>query len=192
MTEPISNDNEQFSLDVQQLREERSLILNQIDNAIALFNHTNQLILFNQKLADIWGLSPEFLNQKPPISVLISEILLQGYWEAKHCQQLKNCLEQFEINNLSFCIEQNNRVCLEIESRLSSNGSRLFTFRDITYYRNSQASLNTEVRRLRFLLGLNERLQTSDNLQEIAQIALNYLVSVMDAAFGDVKVISGE
>ncbi|VXD22083.1 hybrid sensor histidine kinase/response regulator [Planktothrix paucivesiculata] len=192
MTEPISSNNQQSSLDVQQLREERSLILNQIDNAIALFNDTHQLILFNQKLADIWGLSPEFLNQKPPISVLISEILLQGYWEAKHCQQLQNCLEQVEIDNLSFCIEQNNRVCLEIESRLSSNGSRLFTFRDITYYRNSQASLNTEVRRLRFLLGLNERLQNSDNLQEIAQFALNYLVSVMDAAFGDVKVISGE
>ncbi|NEP84340.1 MAG: response regulator, partial [Okeania sp. SIO3B3] len=52
--------------------------------------------------------------------------------------------------------------------------------------------LNAELRRLRFLLGLNERLQYSDSLREIAQFALNYLVEVMNAAFGDVKVISGE
>jgi len=57
----------------------------------------------------------------------------------------------------------------------------------------TQASLNAEIRRLRFLLGLTERLQTaSGNLREIGQFALTYLVETLGAAFGDVKVINGE
>lgn len=53
------------------------------------------------------------------------------------------------------------------------------------------AALNAEVLRLKFLLGLTERLQTSGNLQEIGRFALSYLVEAMGAAFGDVKVIDG-
>lgn len=57
---------------------------------------------------------------------------------------------------------------------------------------NSRSSLDQEVRRLSFLLGLTERLQSADGLQEICQFALTYLVETMGAAFGDVKVISGD
>lgn len=65
--------------------------------------------------------------------------------------------------------------------------------------RNSSASLpdrplsqsNAEVERLSFLLGLTERLQTSTQLREIAQFALDYLVQATGCAFGDVKVVQG-
>ncbi len=53
----------------------------------------------------------------------------------------------------------------------------------------SQERMDTEVKRLSFLLGLTQQLQTSDKLKQMAQFALEYLVEVMGAAFGDVKVI---
>jgi len=193
MIEEISNsDCPPLAMDVHPLREEQQLILNQIDNAIALFNASHHLVLFNQKLATIWGLSADFLSQNPSLETLCSKIAAQGYWNQQQCQLLHDCVQQIEIPNLSFCIEQSNGIYLEVESLLTPQGCRLFTFRDVTSYRHSQKDLNTEVKRLRFLLGLNERLQDSDNLQEVAQFALNYLVSIMNAAFGDVKVISGE
>ncbi|MDX2097957.1 MAG: ATP-binding protein [Leptolyngbyaceae cyanobacterium bins.59] len=55
----------------------------------------------------------------------------------------------------------------------------------------SQRQLNAEVERLSFLLELTERLQTSTNLYEASQFALNYLVQSTHCAFGDVKIISG-
>lgn len=55
----------------------------------------------------------------------------------------------------------------------------------------SHQQLNAEVERLSFLLGLTERLQSSSDLTEIAEFALNYLVSATNCAFGDVKVING-
>lgn len=182
----------QLEMDKQQLREEQELILNQIDNAIALFNLSHHLVLFNQQLANIWGLSTEFLKQQPHIEQIFVAILAQGYWSDEHCQQFRNCLSERQESNLSFCIEQNNKVYFEVDSTLMPNKGKLFTFRDVTYYRNYQGNLNTEVHRLRFLLGLNERLQDSDNLQDIAKFALNYLVTIMNADFGDVKVITGE
>ena len=57
---------------------------------------------------------------------------------------------------------------------------------------NNSSSLNEEVRRLAFLLGLMERIQPASELREIGQFALSYLVQTMGAAFGDVKVIGGE
>lgn len=53
----------------------------------------------------------------------------------------------------------------------------------------SQHQLNNEVKRLSFLLGLTERLQSSTQLDEIADFALTYLVQATGSAFGDVKVI---
>ncbi|HEY9908321.1 MAG TPA: ATP-binding protein [Thermosynechococcaceae cyanobacterium] len=52
--------------------------------------------------------------------------------------------------------------------------------------------ITAEVGRLSFLLGLTERLQTSTQLREIAQFALDYLVQATNCAFGDVKVVQGE
>ncbi|WP_287239529.1 MULTISPECIES: ATP-binding protein [unclassified Okeania] len=183
---------ENFEIDLQRLKEEQELILNQIDNAIALFNKSHHLILFNQKLAEIWGLLPEWLALKPHCDTIFAEIVAQGYWSTKQCQQLKDCLLNTETESLFLDIEQANHIFLNVDCTLTSDGGHLFTFRDMTVYQKSQNTLNAELRRLRFLLGLNERLQYSDSLREIAQFALNYLVEVMNAAFGDVKVISGE
>ena len=179
-------------MNLQQWREEQELILNQIDNAIALFDPNSHLILFNLQLARMWGLSTEFLAERPDFERVFTEIVNQGYWSQEQCQYLRACLLKSESQGSAFCLEQNNGVCLEVYNTITPSGGCLFTFREVTYYRNSQASLNSEVRRLKFLLGLNERLQDSDNLREIAQFALNYLVRVMNAAFGDVKVVTGE
>lgn len=181
-----------LEMDVKRLREEQELILNQIDNAIALFDQSHHLILFNQKLGEIWGLLPEWLAQKPHSDDIFAEIVAQGYLSTEQSQQLKNCLLITKTNNTPLYIEQANNISLKVDCTLTSDGGHLLTFRDVSIYQRSQASLNAELRRLRFLLGLNERLQYSDSIREIGQFALNYLVEVMNAAFGDVKVISGE
>ncbi len=56
----------------------------------------------------------------------------------------------------------------------------------------SLSQTSSEVGRLSFLLGLTERLQTSTQLREIAQFALDYLVQATGCAFGDVKVVQGD
>ncbi|WP_293132006.1 ATP-binding protein [Okeania sp. SIO3I5] len=181
-----------FEIDLQRLKGEQELILNQIDNGIALFDNSNHLILFNQKLLEIWGLLPEWLAQKPHSDAIFAEIVAQGYWSTEQCQQVQNCLLKIERESQLLYIEQANGTSLKVDCTLTSDGGHLLIFRDVSIYQRSQANLNAELRRLRFLLGLNERLQYSDSLREIAQFALNYLVEVMNAAFGDVKVINGE
>jgi len=56
----------------------------------------------------------------------------------------------------------------------------------------AQPSQAQEIRRLTFLLGLTERLQSVTSVETIGQYALKYLVENMGAAFGDIKLISGE
>ncbi len=181
-----------MEMELQRLREDQQLILNQVDNAIALFDSSQCLVLFNKKLARIWGLSPEWLATKPSWDLFFAEIVNRNYWSSEQWQEFKQAIQKSESESVSFYCEQANGDCLEIYTTLTPNGGRLFNFRDVTIYQRSQASLNAEVSRLRFLLGLNERLQNSDSLKEIGQFALSYLVEEMNAAFGDVKVISGE
>lgn len=182
-----------MEMELQQLRADQELILNQVDNAIALFDSSDCLVLFNQKLAQTWGISSEWLETKPTSDLLFAEIVARGYWSPQQREQFQQALQKAkEQQSLSFYFEQSNGVCLEVYATIASSGGWLFTFRDVTVYQNSKASLNAEVRRLRFLLGLTERLQNSNCLQEIGQFALSYLVHATNAAFGDVKVISGE
>lgn len=182
----------QMEMDLQRLREEQELILSQVDNAIALFDSSHCLVLFNQKLAQTWGLSSEWLATKPTYSEFFAEIVSKGYWLSEQWQQFQQVFQQTQAENPSFYIEQSNGLCLEVYITVTSNGGWLFNFRDVTLYHRSQANLNAEVRRLRFLLGLTERLQTSESLRDIGQFALSYLVQAMNAAFGDVKVINGD
>ncbi|HLO48998.1 MAG TPA: histidine kinase dimerization/phospho-acceptor domain-containing protein, partial [Kamptonema sp.] len=179
-------------MELQRLREEQELILDQVDNAIALFDSSQHLVLFNRKLAQTWGLSEEWLATKPACDLLFAEIVSKGYWSSEQWEQFNRSLQQAETESVFFYCEQANGDCLEVYTTVTSNGGRLFNFRDVTIYQHSQASLSAEVRRLRFLLGLNERLQNSDSLKEIGLFALNYLVQAQNAAFGDVKVINGE
>ena len=178
---------------------QQELIVNQGDNAIALFDHSGRLALFNHKLSQIWGLCPHWLQSKPTYTEIFAEIVKQGYWSEVQTKQLISAFEQPEVDNFSYTIEQTNGIYLEIYVTLTSDRGRLFTFRDVTKYQKAlqeasfiQTSLNAEVRRLAFLLSLTQRLQPATELREIGQFALSYLVEVMGAAFGDVKVISGK
>lgn len=177
---------------LQRLKEEQELILNHVDNALALFDQNKNLVLFNRKLAEIWEISPDWFKNKPDSDVVFASIVERGYWSKEQVEQIKQALEKGDNENFAVCIEQKNGICLEVYATMTSDGGWLFTFRDVTGYRQSQDSLNAEVRRLRFLLGLMERLQASVDVREIGQFALSYLVEAMNAAFGDVKTISGE
>ncbi|WP_338022942.1 ATP-binding protein [Argonema galeatum] len=184
---------------LQKLKQEQELILSQVDNAIAIFDRSHRLVLFNNKLSAIWGFSSEWLQSKPTYEAVFAEILAQGYWlEAQH-KQLVSTIEQAEAENVSYYIEQSNGICLDVYATVTSDGGCLFTFRDVTSYQRAlkeaqltQANLNAQVRRQAFLLSLTEQLQPATDLREIGQFALSYLVEVMGAAFGDVKVITGE
>lgn len=183
---------EQIEKHLQRLKEEQELILNHVDNAIALFDRDNHLVLFNRKLAEIWEMSPDWFKDQPHIDVVFSSVVERGYWSPEQGKELRQALQNANNESVSVCIEQKNGICLEVYATMTSDGGRLFTFRDVTGYRQSQDSLNGEVRRLRFLLGLTERLQGSVDVREIGQFALSYLVQAMNAAFGDVKTIGGE
>lgn len=162
------------------------------EEAIALFDQSHHLVLFNQKLADIWGLSPDWLNKQPHYQLFFGEIVNQGYWSPEQCQRLVAAFELAETESVSLRIEQTNGCCLEIYTSLASNQSRIFTFRDVTDYQYLQTGLDGELKRQAFLLGLMERLQPATELREIGEFALSYLIQTMGAAFGDIKVISGE
>lgn len=165
---------------------------NPLENALALFDQSHHLVLFNQKLIDIWGLSSDWLATKPHYESFFGEIVKQGYWLKAQCQPVIAAFGLTETQALSFGIEQTNGVYLEVSTSLTSDQSRIFIFRDVTSYQCFQASLNAEVRRQSFLLGLMERLQPATELREIGEFALSYLVQTMGAAFGDIKVIAGE
>ncbi|MGJ3246230.1 MAG: ATP-binding protein [Elainellaceae cyanobacterium] len=182
---------EEIELRLQRLQAEQALILDQVDNAIALFDRDCQLILFNQKLTQMWGLIPGWLVQQPHYGKVFSEIARQGCWTSEQQHTVEQAFLQTSQIGTSFSLTQPNGMCLEVYASATSEGGRLFNFRDVTIQRKAQADLNAEVRRLTFLLGLTERLQTSEGMQEIGKFALSYLVQAMDAAFGDVKVIRG-
>ncbi|MEC4983193.1 MAG: ATP-binding protein [Oscillatoria sp. PMC 1068.18] len=174
------------------MQQEQELILNQIDNAIALFNQEDRLILFNRKLTEIWDLPPEKLTKKPHYQELLSEVSQQGYLSTSECEKIGLAIAQAEQKPAKFSLQQNNRIYLEIEITFTDQQNKLLNLRNVTHNWISQTSLNTEIQRLSFLLGLTERLQPATELREIGQFALAYLIENMGAAFGDVKVIIGE
>jgi len=184
---------------LQQLKEEQQLILNQVDNAIALVDSSGHLVLFNQQLIQIWEISAEWLDQKPLFQEVCAQVVRAGYWSSAQAEQVKSILLRDDAENISFFLEQLNSVHLTVKATLTSAGGRLFTFRDVTAKKRAteeamlmQSSLNDEIKRLRFLQGLTEKLQPASDLPEIGKFALSYLVQTMGAAFGDVKVINGQ
>jgi signal transduction histidine kinase/ActR/RegA family two-component response regulator len=190
---------EQIERHLQQFKEEQQLILDRVDNAIALLDPSHHLVLFNQQLVLFWGLSAEWLAQKPNFQDLCARVVAHGYWSASQSEQLQSALLSATAENVSFSLEQLNGIHLEVNVTLTSTGGRLFTFRDVTLKKQArreamlmQTSLNAEIKRLLFLQGLTERLQPASELKDIGQFALAYLVQTMGAAFGDVKVIGGQ
>ncbi len=184
---------EQLQKQLDQLKQRQRLILDRIDDAIALFDKSDRLISFNRKLCEIWGLSNEYLQQHPHFNQICTEIAEQGYCSTSARQLLQKIWQQSRSQPVSMELEPTPGTYLKVDTTQNDDGDILFIFRDVTEYRQSQNSLNAEVKRLRFLLGLMERLQTPvEELREVAQFALNYLVEAMGASFGDVKVITGE
>jgi two-component system, sensor histidine kinase len=188
---------EQIERHLQQLKAEQQLIINQVDKAIALLDSSHHLVLFNQQLTQKWGLCAEWLAQKPSFPDVCAQVVTQGYLDQTQAEQLLASLVPSE--NVAFALKQLNNIHLEVNITATSTEGRLLTFRDVTAIEQAQreglqmqASLNAEIKRLRFLQELTERLQPASDLSEIGQFALSYLVQTMDAAFGDVKVISGE
>ncbi|HEY9598572.1 MAG TPA: ATP-binding protein [Cyanophyceae cyanobacterium] len=182
---------------LQRLKEEQQLILNQVDNAIALFDPLHHLVLYNQKLIHLWTLSADWLDRHPHFQEFGAQVVVQGYWSLAQSEQLYSTL--YSPQNVSFSFEQPNGIHIEVKSNTTPDGGRLFTFRDVTIKERAlreatltQTSLNAEIKRLRFLQGLTERLQPASELREIGEFALSYLVEATGSAFGDVKVIHGE
>lgn len=182
---------EQIEERFQQLQAEQALILDQVDDAIALFDPQDHLTLFNQKLAQMWHLPHDWLRQQPHLNQVLDRVVEQGYWTTAQRDDFQASWERITTHSRLFRIQQQDGICLDIYTTLTSQGGRLLTVRDLTAQQQAQEKLNNEVRRLTFLLGLTERLQSSDNLREIGRFALQYLVEAMGAAFGDVKVVNG-
>ncbi|HEY9635426.1 MAG TPA: ATP-binding protein [Coleofasciculaceae cyanobacterium] len=189
---------EQIEPHFQQLQEEQQLILNQIDNAIALFDSSHKLVLHNHKLAQLLGLSAEWLDKQPYFQELFAQVVAQGYLSQAQYEQIQAILPLTVTQNTTFFLEQPNGTHLETKVSILSNGRCLFTFSDVTAKEQArreatliQANLNAEIKRLRFLQGLSEQLQPARELKEIGEFALSYLVQATGAAFGDVKVITG-
>jgi signal transduction histidine kinase/ActR/RegA family two-component response regulator len=166
--------------------------LNPIKNAIALFDESQHLILFNQKLPDLWGLSKDWLKLKPDLRSFFAEIVSLGHWSQAQYLQLIAAVESSQTEQ-SHYITQTNGLCLDIYISLTSEQGYIFTFNDVTEHQLLPANLNVQVvRQQSFVLGLMERLQPASKLREIGEFALSYLVQAMGAAFGDIKVITGE
>jgi signal transduction histidine kinase/PAS domain-containing protein len=189
---------EQIERHLQRFKEEQQLILDQFDSAIALFDSSQKLVLHNQKLAQIWGLSTDWLEQQPHFEELFAQVVACGYLSQAQYEQLQFTLPPTAAKNVSCFLEQPNGIHLEVKICLISNGRCLFTFSDVTAkeqalreVRLTQTSLNAQIIRLEFLQGLTERLQPASELREIGEFALSYLVETTGAAFGDIKVITG-
>ncbi|WP_231636886.1 ATP-binding protein [Planktothricoides sp. SR001] len=188
----MNNSRENMSNQLVRLTEEQELILNQVDNAIAWFNPAGQLILYNQPLQNLWGLEPEWLNCQPRFAEITTHLIEMGYWRREHQTQLQEAIAQTEPQKTTSCLLTFPQMNLQADITVTNDRGYLLVFRDLTKYHRSQESLQAEVKRLRFLLGLTQRLQAGGDLMEIGQFALTYLVKAMNAAFGDVKVISGD
>jgi signal transduction histidine kinase/ActR/RegA family two-component response regulator len=177
---------------LQQIQAERALILNNVDDAIALFDAEQRLVLFNERLADLWGLTKSWLEQRPTLTAILDRLVAQNHWTDQQRQiVLDGCLNSPEQDRV-IEISQRNQTYFELSVTVTSDGGQLLILRDVSVQHLYQNQLADEVRRLSFLLGLTERLQSSHNLEEVGRFALTYLVEAMGAAFGDVKVVSGQ
>jgi signal transduction histidine kinase/ActR/RegA family two-component response regulator len=189
-------ESESIELHLQRLKQQQELILNQVTEAIALFNSDHRLILFNGKLAQILNLPPAWLNEHPHVKEVCQRLIIEAYLSPLEGEKIASFLLETNpdqaVECFSFLIHPKENLYLELSVTVTCNGSKLLNLRDITNEQQSTANLNYEVKKLKFLLGLTERLQSATEITEIGQFALSYLVKAMGANFGDVKVIDGE
>jgi len=182
---------ESLESDLEQLREQQALILEQIDRAIAIFDPSHRLINYNQSFLILGGFSPDWLAQQPSQSEILTAMASKGNWSAGQQQVLENTIEKADSNPTPCLIEQPSGENLHILVTATNDGGYLLNIRQLGIDLDSQDIVNRELRRLTFLLGLTERLQPATEIQEIGRFALSYLIETTNAAFGDVKVITG-
>jgi len=199
---------ESLESELKQLQEQQALILNQVDRAIALFDSSDQLIHYNQAFLDWSELSPTWLAEKPSGSDILDTLASQGNWSARQRQTLADLIRNASSDPTPCAIELGSGENLQILVTATPSGGYILNIRQLTnnFDQRSSASpgiefrgtddsqdlLNRELRRLTFLLGLTERLQPATDIEEIGQFALSYLIETTNAAFGDVKVITGD
>jgi diguanylate cyclase (GGDEF)-like protein len=159
---------------------------------IALFDAAHNLIHFNPTFAQIWQLSPNWLQTQPSYEALLAKVLAQGYLTSDQQTQLQQALEQREVTELSLRVAQSNQACVAVRILAMPEAGRLLTLEEVTHQQQAEQQLTSEISRLTFLLNLAERLQVSENLREMGHFVLTYLVETMNAAFGDIKVIRGQ
>ena len=186
------NPSSQLESGLYPFQEQPALILEKVDDAVALLDADQRLILFNQKLVQTLHLDSNWLKQQPCLQTIIDFLVEQDIWDGQQRDRVLAACHQSLNESQAIQITQSNQIYLDLSITATSNSGKLLIFRNLTAQRQAQNDLANEVRRLTFLLGLTERLQTSDNLIQIGCFALNYLVEAMGAAFGDVKVISGQ
>ncbi|MDP8962424.1 MAG: PAS-domain containing protein [Cyanobacteriota bacterium] len=95
---------EQIERPSQQLTEDQQLILDQVDNAIALLDSSQHLVLFNQQLTQNWGLSADWLAQKPHFQEVCAQVVDHGYWYPAQAEQLQSILLATRGENILFSL----------------------------------------------------------------------------------------
>lgn len=178
--------------ELRELQEQQALLLEQIDRAIAIFDRSDHLLTYNQGFLILGGFSPDWLAQQPRFSEIIETLAQQGQWLSRQRNLLEEIIQKKKVSPTSCTIEQPSGESLDIIVTATSNGGYLLNIRQIARDTDAQDVVNRELRRLTFLLGLTERLQPATDIKEIGQFALSYLIETTNAAFGDVKVITGE
>lgn len=104
-----------------------NLILEQVDHAIALFDSSGVLTLFNSKLSELWGLSDEWLQTQPQHQEILSELTIQGNWSLENCQQFEQAVQATAETVLTF--QQRDNSTVEIHVSSTADAERLCVFR---------------------------------------------------------------
>lgn len=183
---------ESLESELKQLQEQQALILEQTDRAIALFDGEARLVSYNQAFLMLGGFSPDWLAQQPSQEEILTAMANEGQWSSQQRQILEDIIQKADSNPTPCTVEQPSGERLHILVTATSNGGYLLNIRQLAIALDSQDLVNRELRRLTFLLGLTERLQPATDIQAIGQFALSYLIETTNAAFGDVKVITGD
>ena len=183
---------ESLESDLKQLQEQQALILEQVDRAIALFDSSDHLFNYNQAFLTLGGFSPDWLAQQPSSQEILDAMATHGNWSPRQQQLLADLIAKADTHPTPCTIEQGGGESLHFLITAMASGGYLLNIRQLSSNLDSQELINRELKRLTFLLGLTERLQPATDVEEIGQFALSYLVESTNAAFGDVKVITGE
>ena len=183
---------ESLASDLKRLKEQQALILEQIDRAIALFDPNHRLVNYNQAFQNLGNFSADWLHSQPSQEDLLGFMAKQGNWSTAQQQILENIIQKADFNPTPCNIEQPSGENLHILVTATSDGGYLLNIRQLSMGLDSDEIINRELRRLTFLLGLTERLQPATDIEAIGQFALSYLIETTNAAFGDVKVITGD